>query len=158
MEAILTSTPKNGKNVWDNQSDYEDYLLENDGIALTWEVKHTAKTSEKILMYNYLFGPVMTCAVIGFTQEGWEGIDRVKARYLLQAEFGKVDVVNKKTGEISVSFEDIAKMPKLRLLEFIKQCLFYLEEHLHQRVPDSEAYKNMILTGKAFKSTKYIKK
>lgn len=155
-EAIFKAIPVNGKLIYKNQKDYEDYLIENEDIEQEVSFKAVAKLSEKQLMYNFLFGPTMSCAAEGFTRAGWEGMDRVKARYLLQAEFGKIDVINKKTGKISVSFEEIGKMTKARLLSFLQQCLFYLEENLHQRVPDSEAYKNMKLTGRAFKSTKYL--
>ena len=36
----------------------------------------------------------------GFTRQGWEGMDKVKARYKLQAEFAKEEMYNSKTGQV----------------------------------------------------------
>lgn len=156
-EAIFTSTPSNGKNYWDNIEDIEDFFRENNGKSLTWRVTHTAKLSQKIKMYNYLFGPLMNSAVNGFNYIGYSGIDKVSARYKLQAEFAKAELYNEKTKQTEVYLLELSKMPKERLLKFIQDCIFYIEEHLQQRVPDSEEYKNMILTGKAFKTTRFDK-
>lgn len=153
-EAIFRATPKNGKLIWHNVYDLERFLSENDGIELIITMKQMAKLSEKIRMYAYLFGPLMECAVIGYTKAGYEGMDKVKARYKLQAEFAKGEIYNKKTGQVEIYLLDLSGMPKSRLLKFIQDCIFFLEAELQMEVPDSDAYKLKKITGKDMKSVK----
>lgn len=143
-EAIFGFTPKNGKIIPDNRLDWDDFLLENEGEDMVAEFKLAAKTSQKMKMYRFLFGPVMECAVKAWVSNGYSGIDKVCARYKLQAMFGKADMI-KDSGEIEPYLIDLKKMSKSRLLKFIVDCLFFLESELGQRVPDSETYKQMKL-------------
>lgn len=154
MEAIFNSVAKNGKVIFFNTFDLERYCIENEGIELTWSVKHTAKTPEKKRMYNFLFGPLMDSAVRGYTRQGWEGFDKVKARYKLQAEFCKEEMYNSKTGEIQVYLIDLSSMSKARLLKFIQDCMFYIEQELETEVPDSEEWKAKQLSGRNYKQVK----
>ncbi len=150
MEAIFTVKPIKGKIIY--PEDLTKYLLERDGVDQIISIKDAAKTAEKMQMYAFLFGPVMSCAVDGFTAAGYEGVDKVKARYLLEAELCKAEVYNKKTGEIQMYTESIAGMSKKRLLKFINDVLFFLEIELGQRVPDSEEWKAKLSTGRNFKA------
>jgi hypothetical protein len=156
MEAIFTITPKGGKIIPDNRVDLELFLLENEDIDQVMTFKAVAKISEKQLMFNFLFGPLMDCAVRGFTNLGYEGMDKVKARYKLQAEFCKAEMVGPNGPEIYL--EELSKMSKARLLKFVQDVIFFLESEMKQPVPDSSKYKMMKLTGKAFSSVKFKKK
>jgi hypothetical protein len=155
-EAIFSATSKGGRLIFDNRVDLEMYCIENDGIDLVVEIYKEAKLSEKHKMYNYLFGPLMDCAVRGFTQLGYEGMDKVKARYKLEAEFLKEEMMGPQGHEIYTL--DVSGIDKARLLKFIQDVIFFLETDLKQTVPDSSTYKMMKLTGRALKSVKYIAK
>ncbi len=154
MEALFTAIPKNGKLWFSNVEDLFKYCVENEGIELAINVKHLAKLPEKLRMFSFLFGPLMDTAVRGYTRQGWEGIDKVKARYMLQAEYAKEDVFNPKTGEVKTTLIDLKSMSKARLHKFISDCIFHLETHLEVEPPDAEAFKIKKLTGRDFKSVK----
>lgn len=144
MEAIFTSTPLNGAHNWSNFKELREFLVENEGIELQWRVNPVAKTSEKMRMYNFLFGPVMEYAVKGFTDAGESGIDKVEARYKIQAMFAKAERINK--NKTSIYLLDFSKMNKERLHKFIQDAIFFIEEELGQRIPDSDRYKQTKLT------------
>lgn len=143
MDALFYITGKCGKLIPDNRYDLETYLLENEGEELLMSIKPVAKTSEKMRMYAYLFGIVMEAAVRGFTYQGWQGMDKVKARYRLQAEFCKAEMYNEKTDTVEIFLEELSGMSKKRLYKFLMDCIWYVEENLQQKVPDSSRYKNM---------------
>src|SRR4051812_18283954 len=141
MEAIFTADSKNGKLHYTNTEDLFKFCMEHDGELIHVAMRPLAKTSEKMRMYAYLFGPVMFCAVQGFTAAGYEMMDKVKARYMLEAQCAKAEIYNSKTQKIEVYTESIAGMTKTRLYKFIVDVLFFLEAELGQRVPDSEEWK-----------------
>lgn len=153
MEAIFNSIAKNGKILFFNNFDVERYCIENDGVELTWTVKHTAKTPEKMRMYSFLHGPLMDAAVRGFTRQGFEGMDKVKARYKLQAEFCKEEMYNSKTKQTEIYLIDLSSMSKARLLKFIQDCIFFIESELETETPDSDEWKAKQLTGRNYKKT-----
>lgn len=96
----------------------------------------------------------MDSAMRGYTRQGWEGMDKVKARYMLQAEFAKEDVFNPRTGEVKISLIDLKDMSKARLHKFITDCIFYIETELETQAPDAEAWKMKKITGKDFNTVK----
>lgn len=142
-DAIFTATPKWGNPVWDNRIDFERYMLENEGIEIQFSCKQTAKLTEKQRMYNFLFGPLMICAVRGYSFAGYEGIDPVKARYKLEAEFSKHELYNSKTKQTEIYILSVGEMTKAELRKFIEDCLYFLEYELKQDVPNSAEYKAM---------------
>ena len=151
MEAIFSAAAKNGKLYYNNPEDFYKYCLEMEGQELHIEMRPIAKLSEKTRMYAYLFGPMMRCAMEGYSAAGWAGVDKTKARYMLQAEFGKKDIYNEKTSKVQTIYEDVGRMSKNRLLKFLIDVLFFLESELNQKVPDSEEWKLKMQTGKNFK-------
>jgi len=154
MEAIFTAIPMHGKLNFFNLYDLERYCIQNEGIEIHVQMKHAAKLSEKMKMYKFLFGPVMDSAVRGFTRQGWEGMDKVKARYKLQAEFAKEEMYNSKTGQVEIYLIDLSSMSKARLLKFIQDCLLFIETELETEVPDSEEYKAGRISGRSYKKVK----
>lgn len=153
-EYIFKYTPKNGKMIFDNLFDVERHCIEKDGIPQIAEIRDEAKLSEKEKMFAYLFGPLANCAMRAYTFAGWDGIDKVKAVYLMQAEFCKEQTYNKNTKEVRVVLSSLSAMSKARLLKFIQDCIFFLETELKQQVPDSETYKAMKY-NEGFVSTKF---
>lgn len=149
MEGIFKAYAKQGKIQYSSPDDLFKYACENEG-ALVVSIKPEAKISEKMQMYAYLFGPVMDCAVRGFTAAGYELMDKVKARFLLEAELAKAEAYNPKTGKTTIYTESISSMDKKRLLKFLQDVLFFLESELGQRVPDAEQWKLRKLTGRSF--------
>lgn len=152
-EAIFRSTVTNKKIVWHNIYDLERFLMENEGMELYWTCTQANKLSEKWKMYCFYHGPLLACAVIGYTNAGYSGIDKVKADYLLRAEFAK-DFILKPDGSTQVIMLDKSGMNKGRLLKLLQDSIHYLEEEFGQECPDSEEWKIKKLTGKNYKKIK----
>lgn len=140
MEAIFRSICKNGFIVSLNPEDERKYALEHEGQEIFKTYKLAARVSEKMRLYSFYHGPLLDCAVIGFTYRGEPGIDKVKADYLLRAEFAK-DFIKRADGTYTPIMIDKKDMSKPRLLKFVQDCLFFIETELGQSVPDSDAYK-----------------
>lgn len=153
MEAIFSRLCRDGKMITINQEDERNYALEHDGEIIICHYKPAAKTSEKMKMYAYYHSAILDCAVIGFTYIGYEGIDKVKADYLLRAEFAK-DFIMRPDGSVQPVMMDKKNMTKARLLKYLQDCIMFIESELQQRVPDSDEYKYKKLTGKSFKPVK----
>ena len=149
-EAIFKATAKNKKLVWHNVYDLERFLIENEDVDLFVTFKQLNKLSEKFKMYAYYHGPLLACAIIGYTNAGYSGIDKVKADYLLRAEFAK-DFILKPNGDTQVIMLDKSSMNKTRLLKLLVDCIQFLEEELDMECPDSEEWKLKRQTGKDFK-------
>lgn len=156
MEGLFNITPTNGMLPIKN-GDLTKYLTEKEGVLQLVKFKDFAKSTEKERSFAFLFGPTMSCAVDGFTAQGYEGMDKVKARYLLESMFCKAEAYNPKTGKVSVYTESVAHMGIKRLHKFIGDVLFFLEAELGQRVPDAEAFKKKVSTGRDYESVKNIK-
>jgi hypothetical protein len=154
MEAMFTITPDRGKIPVSSGSDMEKYLTEKDGIPQIVKLKDYARSTEKERLYAFIFGPLMSCAVDGFTSQGHEGIDKVKARYMLEAEFCKAESYNPKTGKVTIYTESLSGMGVKRLHKVACDFLFFLETELGQKVPDAEAFKMRVSTGRNYESTK----
>jgi hypothetical protein len=133
-----------------NYDDLDKFLLEHEGEDLFMFLKPVAKASEKMKMYAYYHVNVLKCAVIGYTAAGWEGIDEVKADYLLRAQFAKDFVMNPKKQWEPVVL-DKREMTKARLLRYMVDCIFFIEEELKTRVPSSDEYKLKVKTGREFR-------
>lgn len=150
----MNAVPKNGRLIFYNIYELERYCIENDGIELHVSIKHSSKLSEKMKMFAFLFGPVMDSAVRGFVRQGYTGIDKVAARYKLQAEFCKEELYNSKTGKTEIYLLELSRMSKARLLKFLQDCMMYIEENLETEVPDSEEWKAKQITGRNYKQVK----
>jgi hypothetical protein len=141
MDVTFTLLAKDGKPVWKNPEDLFKYLMEHDGQEIYVELTALSKKSEKLRLYAFIFGPLMRAAVEAYTNAGWAGIDKVRVRYMLQAEFAKEDMVNEITGEVQTIYEDIGGMTKARLLKWAVDICFHLETKFNQQIPDSVEWK-----------------
>jgi hypothetical protein len=136
---------------FDNPSDLEKYIIEHAGEKLFVHIEPMAQVSEKIKMFAYYHRVILHCAVIGYTAAGWEGIDSVKADFLLRAELAK-DHAKDPKGEWIPTILDKRSMTKARLHKFLEDCIFFIENTLQQNIPNSEDYKLFKETGKKFKA------
>jgi hypothetical protein len=152
-EAIFKFHAKDGKAVYHNVYDYERFLRENEGVELYGTYKQANKLSEKWKMYNYYYGVILQCAILAYTKAGWPGVDKVKADYLLRAEFAK-DFILGPNGKQTVIMLDKSGMTKARLLKLLQDCIQYLEEEFGQECPDSTEWKMKKETGREFKEHK----
>lgn len=155
MEAIFNAVPKKGRLIFDNLIDLERYCIEKEGVEQVIWLKDLAKLPEKQRMFNYLFGPLMSVVVRALTDAGYQGMDNVKARYKMQADFCKADMIG--PNGVETYLLDLSSMSKSRLLKFIQDIIFHLESEYNQDCPDSSLYKMMKLTGEPFKSVKFKK-
>lgn len=152
-EAIFKANARNGKFLWHNIYDLERFLLENEGVELWCVFKQANKLSEKYKMYAYWHGPLLECAVNAYTRAGYSGIDKVKADYLLRAEFAK-DFILKPDGSTQVIMLDKSGMTKARLLKLLQDSIQFLEQEMETECPDSEEWKIKKETGRNFKEIK----
>lgn len=157
MEAIFSATPSFDKLIWNNKYDLERFCVENSGIEMVVSFKPMAKTSEKMRLYAFLFGPLLDCAVKAFSDAGWELLDKNQALQLLKIEFAKDVMIHPKTGNEIVFTMELSKMDKARLLKFIQDIILYLEMEFGQETPSSDEYKNLRLHGRAYRSTRNIR-
>lgn len=152
-EAIFNFTAKNGKPIWHNIYDFERFLMENEGMELYVTFKQANKLSEKWKMYNFYHGVILNCAIVGYTKAGYSGIDKVKADYLLRAEFAK-DFIVGPGGKTTVIMIDKSTMSKSRLLKLLQDSIQFIEEDLQMEVPDSNEWKAYKASGKNFTTVK----
>lgn len=153
MEAILIATSKDNKMLFHNSYDLERYCKEHDGQELVVSIKPMAKTSPKMLLYAFYHGPLLDCFIKAYTSAGYDGIDKVKADFLLRAEFAK-DFILKKNGEAIPYIIDKKDMTKERLTKFVQDCLFHLEDEFKMTPPDAEEYKLNKGSSTKFKAVK----
>jgi len=150
MEAIFNAHSDGQRLTFYNTDDFAIYLAETKDEDLIISVKPKANAAEKLRMYAFYHGPVMHCAMMGYTAAGYHGIDKVKAEYLLRAEFGK-DFIQKPDGTYQVIMLDRSSMSKNRFLKYLQDCLLFIEETLKMQVPDSEEWRMKQFTKRNFK-------
>jgi len=133
-----------------NVVDLKDFCLENKGkfVVATFVIEDNV--AEKQRLYNYYFGPLLSCAVEGFTNAGYEGVDKVVADYMLMSEMGKGFYKTPK-GDMEPCLLSKSKMSKERLLKYVQDVIIFLEQTLRMRVPDAQEYKAYKLTGRNLK-------
>ena len=160
MKAIFNFTPTRrapGANADSKdlvtQVDFQKYLEEHVDKRLIVTIDEEANYPEKERMYAYLMGPVLDCAVQGFSDAGWEGMDKVAAEHQFKEMFAK-DYIIDPDGIPSPYLLEKKRMSKDRLLKYIVDILHFLEAELGQEVPDSEAYKMKLETGVEFRKVK----
>ncbi|HHT9135854.1 MAG TPA: hypothetical protein ACFYEK_01275 [Candidatus Wunengus sp. YC60] len=153
-EAIFQALPVNGKLEVSNKDDFTKYLLENEGVLQSTTLKPASRIGDLQKMYSFLHGPLLSCAIQAFTHAGMVGVDKVKARYILEAELCKAEIFNPKTGKVHIYIESVSGMNKQRLLKFIVDVIFYLETEFNQITPNSEEFKVWLRTGKKMKIIK----
>tara|TARA_R110000803_G_scaffold85381_2_gene151742 strand:+ start:403 stop:900 length:498 start_codon:yes stop_codon:yes gene_type:complete len=162
MKATFTFKPRISPNLRDmlydlvEQKDFIDYIQESayKSSELILDLKVANRRNEKQMMYAYYHKVILSSAIRGFSDLGYEAMDKVKADYLLKAECAKDVMYNSKTDSEVIFLEDKAAMNKDRLLKFITDCIHFIEIELGVRVPDADEYKNMMTTGiSGFKST-----
>lgn len=152
-EASFHIFPKDGK-VGLYSEDMTKYLLENEGIEQRVTFKQASRITDKEKLYAFLFGPLMSAAAQGFTSAGYPGVDKVQARFILEAEFCKMNVYNPIKDTIMTHTEHVSSMSKARLLKYVVDIIFFLELELSQSVPDAEQYKLQLKTGKNYQRIK----
>ena len=164
MKTFFNFTPKEGYNLRDKLSEligndeFFKYLSHMTGREIRMDLKPAVKKNSKQAMYDYYHGPLMDVAVQAYTDAGYEMMDEVKCDYLLKSECAKGTMTTPEGEQFYLL--DKSKMDKDRLSKFISDCIIHLEMNLDvptDRIPDAEAYKNMVRHGHKFKSVKNFK-
>lgn len=130
-----------------SNNDFCDYIFENKGKRLKFELSAQNNRSDKYSMFDYYHKVILDIAIKVFTDEGWESMDKVKADHFLKNECAKGLVYNPKIGGEVIYLEEKAKMNKERLHKYISDCIIFLEIEKGARVPDAESYKIDKQTG-----------
>jgi len=140
MEAIFRSLCKDGKIIDLNLEEERMYAIQHDGEEIIKEYRLSSRVGPKMRMYAFYHKVILHLAMIGFTYSGEPGVDKVKADYLLRAEFAK-DFILRKDGSYTPIMIDKKDMSRQRLYKFMQDCVFFIESHLQQRVPDADEYR-----------------
>lgn len=149
-EVIFSATAYNERLVFDNTEDLRKYLVEHAGEKLFVHIEPEAQIAPKMKQYAFYHKVILHCAVLGYTNAGYEGIDNVNADYLLRASFCK-DFIKNPNGEYIPIMLDKRNMTKTRLHKFMEDCIFFIENDLQVIVPDSDTYKLNKVSGRNFK-------
>lgn len=153
MTAIFEFIPKTHPSIREvtddllSQVDFQTFVRSNVDTKLRVELSPAVSHSEKEQLYAYYHKVVLNIAMQVYSEDGWEGMDKVKADYFLKAECAKDIVFNKKTGREEVYLLDKASMNKDRLRKYVYDCIVFLEVEKGARVPDSAAYKMELRSG-----------
>lgn len=150
MEALFDARCIDKKLVFTNSADLEKYCIQHSSEEIIVQLKLAARVGPKMRLYAFYHGPLLEVAMIGYTYAGYEGIDKVKADYLLRAEFAK-DFIKRPDGTYVPIMMDKHKMSQPRLFKFVQDCVFFIERDLQQTIPDSEEYKISKNAGRNYK-------
>jgi sugar/nucleoside kinase (ribokinase family) len=152
--SVLRATALNGKLVFANEADLKKVLTEMEGKQVDVSIKVVAKDTEKTRMYAYYQAVLIPLTIRALTKDGFELVDEWAADYYLKAACAKATIYDKAHDkEFSYVLEKRA-MNKDRLMKFLSDCVWLLEERHQIVAPDSELYKSQLRTGKNFKSQK----
>lgn len=147
MEVIFQFTVREGFRLSDQLSDliqnrdFKNYLKSQEGKVLSMSLIPAVKQSEKDQLYAYYHRVVLGVAMQCFSDDGWVGVDKVKADYMLKAECAKSIIYNSKTGEEDIYLEDKKDMNKERLYKYVSDCINFLEMERGYKVPDSQSFR-----------------
>lgn len=149
-ELIFSAKAINKKLLFGSPADIEAYCIEHQDEDLLVHIQPLSKTSPKLKMFAFYYVNILECAVVGYTNAGWESVDKVKADYLLRAELAK-DFIKKPNGEYQVIMLDKRNMSKARLLKLLQDSIMFIENDLGVRVGGSDEFKIMKATKRNFK-------
>lgn len=161
MEAIFFFQVSDSVNISERirsltmQEDFYKFLSENIEQELRISIIKSNEISKKQQMFDYYHKVVLAVAIQVFSNEGWEGMDKVKADHFLKEHCAKGLIYNYKLDREEIYFEEKSKMSNKRLHKFITDCIIFLEVEKGAKVPDSESYKFEQQTGlSGFKTIK----
>ena len=98
-------------------------------------------------MYAYYHRVILSVAMLKYTDDGWDSVDKVKADYFLKSECGKELIYNSKTDTESIYLLDKKSMNKDRLRKYILDCVNFLDKECGYKVPESAEYLAEMKTG-----------
>lgn len=132
-----------------SNNDFRSFILNNIDNALSCKFEVKALKSEKMRMYAYLNGPLLTTVMRAMRDAGNQ-IDKATAMMEMKVLFAKDTHVDRE-GQTHLIIMSQSDMSKGRLLMFIKDIIHHLEEVYDTEAPDSIQYKEMMVsesTGK----------
>lgn len=135
-----------------SNSDFRSFILSNIDNPLSAKFEVKALKSEKMRMYAYLNGPLLTTVMRAMRDAGNQ-VDKASAILEMKVLFAKDTHVDRE-GNTHLIIMSQSDMSKERLLVFIKDIIHHLEEVYDTEAPDSIKYKEMIVsqdTGRIMK-------
>lgn len=162
-EAIFEFTIKEGFQTKEkiselyNNEDFRNFIISNQGKSMVASLRVKSSFSEKELLYNYYYGPVLAVVIRILEKLGWEAMNKYKADLLMKKMFLCDKIVNNSTGETEIIPEEKKKITKLRFHKFVYDVLMWLEIEHGETPPDAAEWKAKILTGTEMKKVSKIK-
>lgn len=145
IEGQFEAVSKDGQMMYLSRNQVEGYCRQYEGQSFIVTFQQKDKLSDKQRMYNFLYGPLLDCAVKALEDMGYDGMDKVIACHMLRDQFAKDYILNLKTNDREPYLLEIGRMSKDRLLKFINDSIYFIEQDLSHPVPDSQQYKEMML-------------
>jgi len=122
-------------------------LGELQGQEVDVKITPAVKSSEKQRMYAYYQAVVLPLTIRALTKDGYELVDEYAADHYLKATCAKAILYNTHDdAEMAYVLEKRA-MNKERLVKFIGDCVWLLEERHEIVCPDGGVYKMLRTTG-----------
>lgn len=121
------------------QEDFRKFILENDKHELHVTLERSTDKKEKMKMWAYLHGPVIS-EYISCKLKAGESIDKADAIWELKCMFLKDTMIDPTTKKEVVYVQSMTDLNKVELFQFIQKVLFHLEIDLGGEVPDAETY------------------
>jgi hypothetical protein len=124
------------------KNDFTGFIEENIGKSLTVTIEQTNLKSEKLRLFAYLNGPLMSTVAQAMTDAG-NSTDKVEAMLTMKRMFAK-DLDIDSDGNTSFIILHQSDMTLQRLYQFVKDIVLHLEIEYGVQAPDAEKYKNKI--------------
>lgn len=138
MEAIFKCKIVDGKIIPENIHDFKGYLSQLNKKEVIIHLKDYASYEKKERMYAFFHGPLLKCAINAYTEAGYSGIDKEKAKMQLKTMFAKDSFKSEHATPTSLT-----EFSEERFLKFIYDCIIHLEQDLNTTIPDAITYKKM---------------
>lgn len=121
------------------QEDFRKFIIENDKRELHVTLERTTDKKEKMRMWAFLHGPVISEYISCKLKIG-ESIDKAEAVWELKCMFLKDTKLDPTTGEDIIYVQSMTDLNKVELFQFIQKVLYHLEIDLGGQVPDADTY------------------
>lgn len=125
----------------------------NLGKKVLLSAKLASDVSEKDKLFAYYYKVIVPRAVIGYTDSGYEGMDKVSADYMLSAELLK-GYVKDPDGNYIPTVISKSTITKDRLYKFVTDCIHIIESRFGLPVPDASEYLESIRSNRKLKKAK----
>lgn len=156
MSYLFKALASGGKLNILNKVDLEKALLSYDNKELIVEIREYNRSGAKAKLLAFYHHVLLQSASEAFRNNG-EPKDKVESDYALRASFAKTFVKDLQGNEVA-SLKSKSDMSKKELLDFVTDCINFLESTFNIEVPNSQEFLALKKHGRAMKEVKSLPK